>query len=128
MHASESPERNALCLLARRENYETFTPAENAVSTCEGDELTTSIDLDIEIANLDIKITKQADFGAVVRQAWEAQAAMLMRAQHELLSWHYHLGHLPFNQLLTLACRKAGYHSTWLIVMSKRVPHVSLAR
>jgi len=119
---SDLPEQNAFCLLAGRENYETSATAENAVTTCEGDKpakiaepakiakLAEISDLAIETTNepadfadIGIEITKQADFGAVVKQAQEMQAAVLTAMQHELLSWHYHLGHLPFNQLLNLA-------------------------
>ena len=113
---SDLPERNAFCLLAGRENYETSATAENAVTTCEGDkpaeiaEPAEISDLAIETANepadfadIGIEITKQADFGAVVKQARETQAAVLTATQRELLSWHYRLGHLPFNQLLDLA-------------------------
>jgi len=90
------PERNALCLLAGREHYETFATAEKMVTACEGDKLA-------KMANLNIKIMKQVDFGMVVKQAWEMQAAVLTAVQHKLLSWHYQHCHLPFNQLLSLA-------------------------
>jgi len=46
---------------------------------------------------------KQADFGVVVKQSQEMQAVVLTTMQCKLLSWHYRLGHLPFNQLLSLA-------------------------
>jgi len=87
----DSPERNAICLLGRQEpqddKHNLFEPSatsENEVSACEGENVT------------NMEIMKQADFDAVVKQARESQAAVLMMAQWELLSWHYHLGHLPF--------------------------------
>ena len=69
---------------------------QNAVTACEWDE-------PAEIANLNIEITKQADFGVVVKQVQEMQAVVLTAVQCKLLSWHYCLSHLPFNQLLSLA-------------------------
>jgi len=46
---------------------------------------------------------KQADFGMVVKQVHEMQAAVLTAMQCKLLSWHCCLGPLPFKPLLILA-------------------------
>jgi len=104
----DSPEHNALCLLAGPENNEPTAAPTTEVSTCKGVEHT-------EHADLDATITKLADFSAVIQQARETQAMVLTMAQHEILSWHYRLGHLPFKQLLEMAkdgrITKATYFS-----------------
>jgi len=92
----DSPEHNALCLLAGQENNEPTAALTTEVSTCKGVECT-------EHADPDATITKLADFSVVIQQARETQAMVLTTAQRELLSWHCHLGHLPFKQLLELA-------------------------
>ena len=91
----DSPEHNALCLLAGRENNEPTAAPTTEDSTCEGER--------IDHADPDATITKLADFSAVIQQARATQAAALTMAQREILSWHYRLGHLPFKQLLELA-------------------------
>jgi len=82
----DSPERKAHCLLAGRANNEKDKATENAVHICEGDKAcaSTALNLDIEttdpdngIANLNIGIMKQADFGRVIRQVQEMQATVL---------------------------------------------------
>ena len=49
------------------------------------------------------EVHKQVDFSEVMEKAQAIQAETLTKAQRELLSWHYRLGHLSFKQLQALA-------------------------
>jgi len=50
-----------------------------------------------------VDVRKQVNFSEVIEQAKQLQAETLSKEQRELLSWHYHLGHLSFKQLQELA-------------------------
>ena len=49
------------------------------------------------------EVHKQVDFSKVMKKAQAIQVETLTKAQRELLSWHYRLGHLSFKQLQALA-------------------------
>ena len=79
MHQSDVPKRFAT-------DTATIDPNDEA---CEGE--------------LQAKVHKQVNFSEVMKKAQAIQAETLTKAQQELLSWHYQLGHLSFKQLQMLA-------------------------